>query len=51
MDEVPNEAVLQRQVNRSQLQEIIAGLGEGVLLIDSDDRIVWANEQALVTCP
>ncbi|RMC37226.1 helix-turn-helix transcriptional regulator [Paracoccus alkanivorans] len=47
MDEVPNEAVLQRQVNRSQLQEIIAGLGEGVLLIDSDDRIVWANEQAL----
>lgn len=48
VNEVPDEEVLRRQVDRRQLQEIIAGLGEGVLLIDPVDGIVWANERALV---
>ncbi|MBE1161999.1 helix-turn-helix transcriptional regulator [Dyella acidiphila] len=34
-------------VDRHQLQQIIAGLTEGVLLIDPDRSIVWANETAL----
>ncbi len=46
-NEVPDEAVLRQQVDRRQLQEIIAGLGEGILLIDPVDGIVWANERAL----
>lgn len=46
--EVPDETALQRQVDRRQLQEIISGLGEGILLIDPVDGIVWANEPALV---
>jgi len=46
-NEVPDEAVLRQQVDRRQLQEIIAGLGEGIVLIDPADGIVWANEQAL----
>ncbi len=47
-NEVPDEAVLRQQVDRRQLQEIIAGLGEGVILIDPIEGIVWANERALV---
>ncbi len=35
------------QVDRRQLQQIVAGLTEGVLLIDPDRSIVWANETAL----
>jgi PAS domain S-box-containing protein len=35
------------QVDRRQLEQIIAGLTEGVLLIDPDRSIVWANETAL----
>ncbi len=34
-------------VDRSQLTTIIAGLAEGVILIEPDQRIVWANEAAL----
>lgn len=44
---VPQKTALRQQVDRRQLQEIIAGLAEGILLIDPDDGIVWANEQAL----
>ena len=33
--------------DRRQLQQIIAGLTEGILLIDTDGAIVWANEAAL----
>jgi PAS domain S-box-containing protein len=33
--------------NRRQLHEIVAGLSEGVILLDTDGRIVWANEAAL----
>ncbi|OVZ55087.1 helix-turn-helix transcriptional regulator [Pigmentiphaga sp. NML080357] len=35
------------RVDRRQLQQIIAGLSEGVVLIDPDASIVWANETAL----
>jgi PAS domain S-box-containing protein len=35
------------QVDRRQLEQIIAGLTEGILLIDPDRSIVWANETAL----
>ncbi|MHB8285682.1 MAG: PAS domain-containing protein, partial [Caulobacteraceae bacterium] len=33
--------------NRAQLRQIIAGLTDGVILIEPDSRIVWANEAAL----
>jgi PAS domain S-box-containing protein len=33
--------------NRRQLHEIVAGLSEGVILLDPEGRIVWANEAAL----
>ncbi|WP_028220564.1 helix-turn-helix transcriptional regulator [Paraburkholderia oxyphila] len=35
------------QVDRRQLQQIVAGLTEGILLADPDGSIVWANETAL----
>ncbi|MFT3802549.1 MAG: PAS domain S-box protein [Burkholderiaceae bacterium] len=35
------------QVDRSQLQQLIAGLSEGIVLLDTDGRIVWANAHAL----
>ncbi len=34
-------------VDRRQLQQIVAGLSEGVLLLDPDGKIVWANDAAL----
>jgi PAS domain S-box-containing protein len=34
-------------VDRSQLHQIIAGLSEGVILIEPDQRITWANAAAL----
>lgn len=43
-----DETILKEQTDRRQLQEIIAGLGEGILLIDPADGVVWANQQALV---
>ena len=33
--------------DRSQLQQIIAGLTEGVILVDPDQTILWANAAAL----
>ncbi|KQR09056.1 MULTISPECIES: helix-turn-helix transcriptional regulator [Xanthomonas] len=33
--------------NRRQLQQIITGLSEGVILIEPDQTITWANEAAL----
>ncbi len=33
--------------DRTQLQQIIAGLTDGVILINPDQTISWANEQAL----
>jgi len=35
------------RADRRQLQQIIAGLTEGVILIDPDQTILWANEAAL----
>src|SRR5258708_10730009 len=35
------------QADRRQLQQIIAGLTEGNVLIDPDGAMVWANERAL----
>ncbi len=35
------------QVDRRQLQKIVAGLTEGIILIDPDHSIAWANETAL----
>lgn len=42
-----NDAVLHRQTDRHQLQQIIRGLSDGVILIEPDQRIVWANDAAL----
>lgn len=36
-----------RSTQRAQLQQIIGGLSEGVILIEPDQSIVWANEAAL----
>lgn len=33
--------------DRTQLQQIIAGVTEGIILVEPDHRIVWANEAAL----
>jgi PAS domain S-box-containing protein len=41
------EAIPPRRGDRRQLQRIIAGLAEGVILIDPDRSILWANEAAL----
>ncbi len=38
------------QPDRRQLQQIIAGLSEGVMLFDTDGHIVWANEAGLAAC-
>ncbi|CAI8866551.1 HTH-type transcriptional regulator MalT [Pseudomonas sp. IT-P74] len=36
------------QANRRQLQPIIANLSDGVILLAPDQRILWANDAALV---
>ncbi len=36
-----------RRANLRQLQQIIAGLGEGIILVSPDQAILWANEAAL----
>ena len=41
------EAVLHAQTDRRQLQQIIAGLTEGVILVEPDQTITWANDAAL----
>jgi PAS domain S-box-containing protein len=42
-----NDAIPHQRADRRQLQQIIGGLTEGVLLLDPDRTIVWANEAAL----
>lgn len=42
-----NDRVLHSQTDRRQLQQIITGLTEGVILVEPDQRILWANEAAL----
>ncbi|MCZ0737958.1 helix-turn-helix transcriptional regulator [Phreatobacter sp. AB_2022a] len=46
-DKGPEQAVLRHEVDRRHLYDIIAGLNEGIVLIDPVDGIVWANERAL----
>ncbi len=41
------ETIPRQRADRRQLQQIIAGLSEGVILVDPDQSIVWANEAAL----
>ena len=36
-----------RRANTRHLQQIIAGLGEGIILISPDQTLLWANEAAL----
>jgi PAS domain S-box-containing protein len=42
-----NETISHQDADRRQLQQIIVGLTEGVILVDPDQSIVWANEAAL----
>jgi PAS domain S-box-containing protein len=41
-EEIPRE-----RADRRQLQQIISGLTEGIILLEPDGAIVWANETAL----
>jgi PAS domain-containing protein len=41
------DAIPRQRADRRQLQQIIAGLTEGVILVDPDQTIFWANETAL----
>jgi PAS domain S-box-containing protein len=42
-----SQDVLSTETNRRQLQQIIAGLSDGVILLELDQTILWANEAAL----
>jgi PAS domain S-box-containing protein len=42
-----SQEVLTRETNRRQLQQIIGGLSDGVILLELDQSILWANEAAL----
>ena len=41
------QAVLAKETNRRQLQQIISGLSDGIILAEVDQTILWANEAAL----
>ncbi|MHC8367128.1 PAS domain S-box protein [Pseudomonas sp. ZT5P21] len=42
-----SQDVLTTETNRRQLQQIIAGLSDGVILLELDRTILWANKAAL----
>ena len=42
-----DDPILQSETDRRQLQQIIRGLTEGVILVEPDHRILWANDAAL----
>lgn len=42
-----SQDVLSTETNRRHLQQIIAGLSDGVIVLDPDKTIRWANEAAL----
>jgi len=44
---IPIQKSLRDSADLRHLQQIIAGLNEGVILIDPDQTILWANEAAL----
>jgi len=41
------DSIPRARADRTQLQQIIAGLPEGIIIIDPDQAIAWANEAAL----
>jgi PAS domain S-box-containing protein len=47
MGENVKQSIPPQSAGRLQLQQIIAGLTEGIILVDPDGTIVWANETAL----
>jgi PAS domain S-box-containing protein len=42
-----SDIIPRQRADRRQLQQIIAGLTEGVVLVDPDQTVFWANEAAL----
>jgi PAS domain S-box-containing protein len=42
-----SQDVLTTETNRRQLQQIIAGLSDGVILLELDQTLLWANDAAL----
>jgi len=44
---IPIQKSLRDSADLRHLQQIISGLSEGVILIDPDQTILWANEAAL----
>lgn len=42
-----SQAVLAKETNRRQLQQIISGVSDGVILAEVDQTILWANDAAL----
>ncbi|WP_339506803.1 helix-turn-helix transcriptional regulator [Pseudomonas sp. EA_15y_Pfl1_P102] len=42
-----SQDVLAKETNRRQLQQIISGLSDGIILAEVDQTILWANEAAL----
>jgi PAS domain S-box-containing protein len=41
------DSIPHQRADRTQLQQIIAGLTEGVIIIDPDQTIAWSNDTAL----
>src|SRR4051794_506982 len=44
---LPPPSLSPKHADTHQLRSIIAGVSDGVILIDPDQRIVWANQPAL----
>jgi PAS domain S-box-containing protein len=42
-----SETIPRQRADRRQLQQIIVGLSDGVILVDPDQSLVWANDAAL----
>ena len=42
-----SQDVLAKETNRRQLQQIISGLSDGIILAEVDQTILWANDAAL----
>ncbi|QEE41616.1 helix-turn-helix transcriptional regulator [Methylobacterium sp. WL2] len=43
----PGRGPIATDANRSELRQLVAGLSEGVILVEPDQRISWANDAAL----
>lgn len=43
-----SQDVLVAETNRRQMQQIIAGLSDGVILLDADKSLLWANDAVLL---